>query len=107
MTLRDVIARSRRGDEFVFDAGEPFFAGHFPGHPILPGVFQLEMARQAVERTLGPVTIHTVLKAKFQRPIKPGETVRLQLKLDGWQAHAKFFVGEQPAGNVLLLLEKA
>ena len=33
--------------EFRFPAGDPVFTGHFPGRPILPGVFQLEMARWA------------------------------------------------------------
>ena len=109
MSLREVIAHSRRGpQEFQFDAAEPFFAGHFPGQPILPGVFQLEMVRQAAEVELKyPVVIRTVSKAKFQRPIRPGETVRLELKINGLQAHARFFVGEQPAGETLLLLEKS
>jgi len=109
MTLREVIAKSRRGaGEFQFDAAEPFFAGHFPGQPILPGVFQLEMARQVAEETLQqPVSIRTVQKAKFQRPIRPGETVRLQLKITGLTVHARFYVGEQVAGETLLLLEKS
>ena len=109
MTMREVIATSRRGAlEFHFDVAEPFFAGHFPGQPILPGVFQLEMARQVAEETLQqPVIIRTIQKAKFQRPIRPGETVRLQVKLDGFLAHARFFVGEQVAGETLMNLEKA
>ncbi|MCG3147540.1 MAG: hypothetical protein PCFJNLEI_00980 [Verrucomicrobiae bacterium] len=107
MNLRAVIAHARRGDEFQFAPTEPFFAGHFPGQPILPGVFQLEMVRQLAEQSLGPVVIRAVRKAKFQRPIRPGETVRLQLKLDGFLAHARLFVGDQPAGETLLLLERA
>ena len=112
MTMREVISRAQRGArEFQFDATEPFFAGHFPGQPILPGVFQLEMVRQAAEETLKlPVVIRAVRKAKFQRPIRPGETVRLELKLsedgDGFLAHARFFVGEQAAGETQLRLGK-
>jgi 3-hydroxymyristoyl/3-hydroxydecanoyl-(acyl carrier protein) dehydratase len=112
MTLREVIAHARRGaQEFQFDATEPFFAGHFPGQSILPGIFQLEMARLLAEEELKqPVIIRAIRKAKFQRPIRPGETVRLQLKLsedgDGFLAHARFFVGEQPAGETQLRLGK-
>ncbi|MEI6083900.1 MAG: hypothetical protein WCS70_06320 [Verrucomicrobiota bacterium] len=109
MTLREVISNSRRGPlEFQFDAAEPFFAGHFPGQPILPGVFQLEMVRQLAEETFQqPVTIRTVSKAKFQRPIRPGEIVRVQLKVTELTVHARFFVGEEAAGETLLELEKA
>ena len=63
MSMRDSIAAARIGEprqnaegatvfEFKFDPEDPTFAGHFPGHPILPGVFQLEMVRIAAERVL-------------------------------------------------------
>ena len=35
--------------EFKFTATDPFFAGHFPKQPLLPAVFQLEMARLGAE----------------------------------------------------------
>jgi 3-hydroxymyristoyl/3-hydroxydecanoyl-(acyl carrier protein) dehydratase len=120
MTMRDVIAKVWRTGprpnaqgvptvDFRFDASEPFFAGHFPGQPILPGVFQLEMVRSAAEWMLGrSLGILTIRKAKFQRPIRPGEMVRLQLKLSadgsGFLAEARFFVGVQAAGETQLRL---
>jgi 3-hydroxymyristoyl/3-hydroxydecanoyl-(acyl carrier protein) dehydratase len=95
--------------EFRFAATDPVFAGHFPNRPILPGIFQLEMARMAAEWSLKcKLSIREVSKAKFQRPILPDETVRLQLKLteaDGsWQARAGFSVDGRPAGETLLCL---
>ena len=58
------------------------FAGHFPDRPMLPGVFQLEMAHVAAESVLNcPLAVREIPKAKFQRPILPGEIVRLELKL--------------------------
>ncbi len=95
--------------EFRFRAEDPVFAGHFPGHPIVPGVFQLEMARRATELALGRrLAVREVSKAKFQRPIRPDELVRLDLK---WSekdgsilARARFSVGAQPAGETQLLL---
>ncbi|HEY5344830.1 MAG TPA: hypothetical protein VIK62_00630 [Verrucomicrobiae bacterium] len=95
--------------EFRFAADGPVFAGHFPGRPILPGVFQLEMVRVAAEVILqGALTIREIRKAKFQRPILPGEIVRLALKLSNQtgmiMAHVHFSVIGQPAGEMILLL---
>jgi 3-hydroxyacyl-[acyl-carrier-protein] dehydratase len=120
MTMRNSIAAARKknppvqtGDsgvfEFQFSAGDPVFAGHFPGRPILPGVFQLEMARVAAESVLDcPLLVREVRKAKFQRPVLPDETVRVELKLsekDGIvEARAGFSVGGQPAGETILFL---
>ena len=120
MSLRDSIAAARVSDprqnaegatvlEFKFGPEDPTFTGHFPGRPILPGVFQLEMARVAAEFVLkSSLSVQEIRKAKFQRPIFPGETVRLELKIttnDGAiRARADFSVDGQPAGETVLLL---
>lgn len=95
--------------EFRFGADDPVFAGHFPTRPLLPGVFQLEMARAAAEWALGcPLAVREISKAKFQRPIVPGETVRVILKwseADGAvQARAVFSVAGQRAGEAVMRL---
>ena len=97
--------------EFRFAADDPVFAGHFPGNPILPGVFQLELTRLVAESVLKcPLTVREISKAKFRLPISPGETVRVELKLtdkDGAiQARASFSVGTQPAGDSILMLAR-
>ena len=66
---------------------EPFFAGHFPNHPVMPGVLIIEsMAQTAavlVVHTLGPdaagrvVYFMSVEGAKFRRPVVPGDTLRI------------------------------
>ena len=94
---------------YRFAADDPTFAGHFPERPILPGVFQIEITRRAASAILDrQLTIREVLKAKFRRPVLPDEdlTLRLRLKLDGESitANARFAVGDQPAGEALLLL---
>ena len=120
MSMRDSIAGARVSDprqnaegatvlEFKFEPGDPTFAGHFPGRPILPGVFQLELSRVAAELVLGcSLSVQEIRKAKFQRPIFPGETVRLELKVttdDGAiRTRADFSVDGQPAGETVLLL---
>ena len=95
--------------EFRFSKDDPTFAGHFPMRPVLPGVFQLEMARMAAERVLkSALYLHEIPKAKFLRPILPDELVRLDLKLsekeDSIHARASFSVGDRPAGETLLIL---
>jgi 3-hydroxyacyl-[acyl-carrier-protein] dehydratase len=95
--------------QFQFDADDPTFAGHFPGNPILPGVFQIEMTRLAAERVLGATLgVQEITKAKFQRPIRPGENMELVLKLSVEQrtivARASFLVSGQAAGEALVTL---
>jgi 3-hydroxymyristoyl/3-hydroxydecanoyl-(acyl carrier protein) dehydratase len=95
--------------EFRFRADDPVFAGHFPNRSLLPGIFQLEMARAAAESVLDcPLAVREISKAKFQRPILPDETVRLELKLSeangAIQARASFSVKGQAAGETILLL---
>jgi 3-hydroxyacyl-[acyl-carrier-protein] dehydratase len=118
--MRDSILAARLGDgcfsadglvafEFRFKADDPVFAGHFPGHPIVPGVFQLEMTRMAAESIIKcPLSIREIRKAKFQRPILPGETLRAELKISesGGEinARAAFSVSGQAAGETALIL---
>ncbi len=52
---------------------EPFFVGHFPGHPIMPGVLLLE----AMAQTGGVMALD---KVKFRRPVVPGDQLRLEVK---------------------------
>lgn len=67
---------------FSFSLSESTFRGHFPQYPILPGVFQLEMARCACERVTGRnLEIVRIGKAKFTRPIMPEEEIRLAVTL--------------------------
>lgn len=68
---------------------ESFFAGHFPNHPVMPGVLIIEsMAQTAavlVVETLGPaaqgkvVYFMSIEGAKFRRPVVPGDQLRVQV----------------------------
>ena len=68
---------------------ENFFQGHFPGHPVMPGVLIIEsMAQTAavlVVETLGPdaagklVYFMSIEGAKFRRPVVPGDQLRIHI----------------------------
>ncbi|MDT8440421.1 MAG: 3-hydroxyacyl-ACP dehydratase FabZ [Desulfuromonadales bacterium] len=69
---------------------EPFFQGHFPGHPIMPGVLILEAMAQIggvyaclcneVEKDRVPYFVG-IDKAKFRRPVRPGDVLTIELEL--------------------------
>lgn len=59
-------------------ADHPAYAGHFPGHPILPGVVLLDDALFALAAVEGMVAATGEIKsAKFLSPVQPGESLRL------------------------------
>jgi UDP-3-O-[3-hydroxymyristoyl] N-acetylglucosamine deacetylase/3-hydroxyacyl-[acyl-carrier-protein] dehydratase len=69
---------------------EPFFNGHFPGHPIMPGVLIVE----AMAQVGGILLLHTVKEpekklvylmgldgVRFRKPVSPGDQIRFELEL--------------------------
>ena len=69
---------------------EPFFQGHFPGHPIMPGVLIIEAMAQvggmllmgSVEDPESKVVYFMSLdNVKFRRPVKPGDQIRFELEI--------------------------
>jgi 3-hydroxyacyl-[acyl-carrier-protein] dehydratase len=94
---------------------EPQFQGHFPGRPVFPGVLLIEgMAQTAgamcVAKTMkvgGPgkpslVYFMTIDKAKFRKPVQPGDTVEFHLKKLRQRANMWWYRGEaKVAGRVV------
>jgi 3-hydroxyacyl-[acyl-carrier-protein] dehydratase len=71
---------------------EPFFVGHFPYHPIMPGVLIIEALAQAAAilsfRTMNHTVDDKVVyyfvgidNARFKRPVKPGDALALEVEL--------------------------
>jgi 3-hydroxymyristoyl/3-hydroxydecanoyl-(acyl carrier protein) dehydratase len=59
-------------------ADHPAYTGHFPGHPILPGVVLLDAALNALATHQGlPTTTGQLKSAKFLSPVQPGEALLL------------------------------
>lgn len=98
---------------------EPFFPGHFPGNPIMPGVLMLEALAQAsaILSNLSrvPKAGHEFLyffagidNARFKQIVTPGDQLRLEVKLTGskrdfWRLHCEAFVGDKLACSADLM----
>ena len=84
---------------------EPFFTGHFPENPVMPGVLQIEAMAQAAgiivltaypeeERGNNSVYFMTVDEVKFRKPILPGDVVELHVKKEQTVRNVFKFRGE-------------
>lgn len=70
------------------DPAQPVFAGHFPGQPILPGVFLLQFMLQALQTKYGkPLHFSRLRRVKFLRPIVPGDEIRIECQNVGLAWH--------------------
>lgn len=78
-------------------ANEPFFNGHFPGFPIMPGVLIVEAMAQAggaLLMTEIPDREHKLMvfagieRAKFRKPVVPGDQLRIEVKVVVWRSNA-------------------
>ena len=86
---------------------EPFFEGHFPNHPVMPGVLIVEalaqtaaiiaMASLPADLRGRPIYFTSIHEARFRRPVVPGDTLRLHVKKEKtrqgvWRFEAKALV---------------
>jgi 3-hydroxyacyl-[acyl-carrier-protein] dehydratase len=88
---------------------EPFFQGHFPNLPIMPGVLIVEAIAQAggalllteVDDRDGKLMVFTgIERARFRRPVVPGDQLRIEVEVKAWRVTAvrmegKAFVGDK------------
>jgi len=97
---------------------EPFFTGHFPGHPVMPGVLIIEAMAQ-IAGLLGLFSsknkeakvayFMSIDKAKFRKPVVPGDQIRFEiepLKMRNaiWRVKGNAFVDDKLAAEAELQL---
>jgi 3-hydroxyacyl-[acyl-carrier-protein] dehydratase len=95
---------------------EPFFPGHFPGKPIMPGVLIIEalaqtggiLAFKSVPGLKGDVRFVGIDNARFRRPVTPGDQLKLILEVvkhrrEVWVFKAEAFVDGKLAAEAELM----
>ena len=91
---------------------EPFFEGHFPHRPVMPGVLMLEALAQAAAilsfETLGKTpddkTVYYfagIDGARFKRPVEPGDQLTLEVEIERMKAGISKFKGRALVGSEL------
>ncbi|HSH00745.1 MAG TPA: 3-hydroxyacyl-ACP dehydratase FabZ, partial [candidate division Zixibacteria bacterium] len=87
---------------------EPFFQGHFPGHPIMPGVLIIESMAQAggvlllnaIDDPQSKVVYFMSLNnVKFRKPVLPGDQLRLELEMHSFRRNTCKMSGEAWVGD--------
>ena len=88
---------------------EPFFQGHFPNEPIMPGVMQLEAMAQVAGILLNKVGgkegqiayFMSIDKAKFRRKVVPGDTLRMVIQVTRMRSRMATVAGRAYVGDEL------
>lgn len=98
---------------------EPFFTGHFPAAPVMPGVLTIEamaqtggilalLERKPEELSNALVYFMGIDEARFRRPIVPGDQLRIEMevlrrKALVWKMKGRVYVGSELAAEATLL----
>ena len=107
--LTDIVPRESAVGWKAVSINEPHFAGHFPEFAVMPGVLIVE----ALAQTAGALVVHslglagkklqvffmTIDKARFRRPVRPGDLLRMPVQVQRtrgpvWRFEGKAFIGE-------------
>lgn len=109
--VESIVAGERATGIKNVTANEPFFQGHFPEHPIMPGVLIVEaMAQTAAivviesqEDAAGKlVYFMSIDSAKFRKPVLPGHTVKLNVVKEQGRGKIWRFKGEARVDDKLM-----
>ena len=106
--LADIVPRQSATGYKAVSVNDPFFQGHFPERAVMPGVLIVE----AMAQTAGALVVHslkakvtpavyfmTIEKARFRKPVVPGDLLRMPVKAlrqrgPVWKFQGHAFVGE-------------
>ena len=90
---------------------EPFFNGHFPDFPVMPGVLIVEAMAQVAgvlvlsqipDRANKLVLLATVEEAKFRKPVRPGDQLRIEMKVGKRKASIAKMFGSATVDGVIV-----
>ena len=90
---------------------EPFFMGHFPDFPVMPGVLIVESMAQVAgvlvlksipDRHTKLVLLASVEEAKFRRPVRPGDQLRIEMRMERRKATVVKMKGEATVDGVVV-----
>jgi 3-hydroxyacyl-[acyl-carrier-protein] dehydratase len=109
--LTDIVAHESATGHKAVGYNEPYFQGHFPDRAVMPGVLIVE----ALAQTAGALVIHslgltsdnrivyflTIEKARFRKPVRPGDMLQLRVKALRRRGPVWRFAGEAYVGDVL------
>jgi 3-hydroxyacyl-[acyl-carrier-protein] dehydratase len=106
--LTDIVPRESATGYKAVSINDPFFQGHFPDRAVMPGVLIVE----AMAQTAGALVVHslgaqaaaavyfmTIEKARFRKPVVPGDLLRMAVKKlrqrgPVWKFQGQAFVGD-------------
>jgi len=106
--LADIVPRESATGYKAVSLNEPFFMGHFPDRAVMPGVLIVE----AMAQTAGALVVHSlnrsagsavyfmsIEKARFRKPVVPGDLLRMPVKRIAqrgpvWKFEGQAFVGD-------------
>ncbi|HEY0281780.1 MAG TPA: 3-hydroxyacyl-ACP dehydratase FabZ [Rhizomicrobium sp.] len=109
--LTDIVTHESATGHKAVGYNEPYFQGHFPDHPVMPGVLIVE----ALAQTAGALVIHslgltsenrvvyfmTIEKARFRKPVRPGDMLQMRVKALRRRGPVWRFAGEAYVGGML------
>ncbi|MGZ8408715.1 MAG: 3-hydroxyacyl-ACP dehydratase FabZ [Hyphomicrobium sp.] len=108
----DVVPNTRATGIKNVTINEPFFQGHFPSFPVMPGVLIIEaMAQTAAVLVVGSLGAHTegrlvyfmtIDSARFRKPVVPGNTVHIHVVKQRHRGAVWKFKGEAKVDDVLV-----
>ena len=94
--------------EISIDEGHPSLPGHFPGHPIVPGVLLLAEIFAQLTKVHPGFGVAALEQAKFLRPVRPSEVVALASRMgEGGRVHFTGMLGDEAAFHGVARMQPA